>query len=545
MFGNQYMLLYSTIIGKYNDVSISDLLCNIPTNSAIAFLSTMQIKGSNEKTGEDRHKPQVLSWIMQCDAINRIEIGTKLCSCEFFKEANFYFIDTPTILTLIDKLLLYGHHNCSDELKDIDYTNLFKAYLYCSELRIDSTKEHSALDRISPLNSIDDIVKITLPIDIKYNELHYPKNYGVEFIKMYKFLNFCKRSDLYKDDFNAFISSNNLASWDVYSYKLFQYVINARLNENPLFCFAEEDVVSDHFLDKWCIDTNIYFSMDDFTYIRRFPLLKISKNTYCIICLKFLYDKIYQGLLFEFTDNYGKFKSSIGMDFCEQVLFYEAIYPFIKSYNKYISGTAIDNTITGGVDYYARKGNNILLFEYKDLTTRADIKYSDNYEVINSKIFSEFVLGAKGNKTAAKGVTQLYNNIQKIQNGEYDDIDKILQDNVCNIYPIIVYHDCTYMCKGVNFIVNSKFRNLLVPNNNSLVKDVVMINIDTLIAYSDYFKSGQLDLLSLVQKYIADYTANDNNKIFPLDYYIRREAVNLGYKNQYPKEFHQFIQNLA
>lgn len=127
-----------------------------------------------------------------------------------------------------------------------------------------------------------------------------------------------------------------------------------------------------------------------FNLIRKYPVLKTNGNTYSILNMNFFVDKMFQGFLFDLASvnnsnglkNYPQLKSNIGEKFTEHHLFYSAIKGcFGKQFEVMLPGEKIKESIKQGEpDFYARKGNRVFIFEFKDITIKAEVKSSGDIE---------------------------------------------------------------------------------------------------------------------------------------------------------------------
>lgn len=532
------LVTYTQLYNNFNSIEIRELVKQIPICDAINYLSKIKMRARfNQHTGLSPDFNALMCWMMQTDEENKNVLREYL---EKNKQRidNIFLISKPATLLLVENLLVHGSLNNIREFNKEDYTNLFKAYTWCTEI---ITMDYMNYSRISKYSSSNEIISTTLPIEFRYKNIDYEKNIDVEFIKMFKFLLFSKNELKRKKEFDEFLQKNYLISWDEYAYRLITYLTNAEVKNNPLIKFADSKDPANNFMDKWCINnTTIDLKNEkDFNTLRKYPVIKSQDDIYCIIDSSLLWDKIYKGLLFEFTNNYPQFKGEIGKDFNEYILFYEAIRPLLNGYN-ILDGKVLESMgIKGASDFYARKGRKILLFEYKDITTSAEVRCSMDYNLIESKIYNEFW----EYKGKSKGAQQLAKNIDMIFNGIYDKADRVLMDNICNIYPIIVYQDASYECSGVNYLVNEKFKkyHFAYPR---LIRQIVMINIDSLIKLQDMFKNKKLQLLELIEEYIEFASKEQHNDLRPFDNFLFEKAYKLGYEGLFTAEFKECFDKL-
>lgn len=198
--------------------------------------------------------------------------------------------------------------------------------------------------------------------------------------------------------------------------------------------------------------------------------------------------------------------------------------------------------IAGEPDYYMRYGNNVFLFEFKDSTLNAKIKHSGEFRKIKKSILEKFEETA-GNRR--KG--QIINSIIHIHNSLFNRPELDLYDSGnTTIYPIIIHTDYSFEVEGINYLLKERFKELLMEeniNNQQLIKDLVLINLDTLIALQDFFKNNKLELSTCINDYI-NYSNNESkilNFIYPFDKFLFQQAYKVGYKYLAPTEFMELI----
>ncbi len=79
--------------------------------------------------------------------------------------------------------------------------------------------------------------------------------------------------------------------------------------------------------------------------------------------------------------------------------------------------------------------------------------------------------------------------------------------------------------------------------SNLKIKDLVMINIDTLIKLQDHFSNGKLDLENCINSYLSYISSNDpETATFPFDEFIKYYFVETNKENiGNPKDFTEII----
>lgn len=152
-------------------------------------------------------------------------------------------------------------------------------------------------------------------------------------------------------------------------------------------------------------------------------------------------------------------------------------------------------------DYYIRNWNDIFLFEFKDAKINRDTKISADYSSLKTTLEKKFV--QKNNKRPS-AIKQIINNINRILNQD------ILWDTKYNnlkvkIYPILVVSDSKFSIPGISPILNEYFKKELENNgiSNNRIRDLVVVDIDTLILYQNDFCCKNLVLKNIIEEYYA------------------------------------------
>jgi hypothetical protein len=144
-------------------------------------------------------------------------------------------------------------------------------------------------------------------------------------------------------------------------------------------------------------DKNIHLD-EDYILLRQFPLFKSGLYTYTFLHMDFFVDKLYQGFLFDFVRvlnkcgytsfKYPQLKTDLGNRFSEINLFYIVMEKCFQSYGNCVK-TGIELKVLldkGEPDYFIRKTDEIFLFEFKDATLNANVKYSGNVSTIKNTL---------------------------------------------------------------------------------------------------------------------------------------------------------------
>lgn len=72
------------------------------------------------------------------------------------------------------------------------------------------------------------------------------------------------------------------------------------------------------------------------------------------------------------------------------------------------------------------------------------------------------------------------------------------ESQTLSVYPVLVYTDSSLDIEGFNYYLNNRFREILSHrkiNSNIVVKDLVMVNVDTLIMFEKAFTDTKRHIL--------------------------------------------------
>lgn len=298
------------------------------------------------------------------------------------------------------------------------------------------------------------------------------------------------------------------------------------------------------FLDNFCI--NIPDNIDDVN-IQEKPLYKVDHNTYCFLYIKFFVDKLFHSLLFDLakelenqrlidtkkTPAYVQIKQLVGQKFTEQYLFYKVIDRILadKRYEKK-TGEEMSKISDGLPDFYANKGQRVFLFEFKDIQLNRKVVTSGDYDTIIKAAEKELVENEKGRP---KGITQLANDIDKYL---ADIVGKDRVSEKLYVYPILVYSDSSFDIEGFNYYLNNRFYEIIRTRNipsNIHIKDVLMVNIDTLIMFEKAFSDKKLKFDVLINEYISYKNSKEQYQVVPFNKFLFQKAKQKGcfYKASY------------
>ena len=281
----------------------------------------------------------------------------------------------------------------------------------------------------------------------------------------------------------------------------------------------------------------------DYTAFRAKPLIKIKDDEYVVFNFQLVIERIYSGLYFDFRQlaedkgiERSEFKRHFSTDFSEKSLFCGAMKDALNNHFDVImtdedclnNDKSNDAKNTSKPDFYARKGNVVLLFENKDILLAQETKDYGSLEQLIDFIKTRLYRNAKGKP---EGVSQLMNLVGKIRSGEFQKRWDADCPHDALIYPILVVPEAKFTLLGVKNFLQRWQAEAGVPMDN--VKPVAFVDIGTLCLFKyefankgiisyldDYYEqsdfkrfemSNELNIMPNVLMSFTDYLCHTNN----------------------------------
>lgn len=403
--------------------------------------------------------------------------------------------------------------------------------IQCFNCRLSQTiQEQYLFKAILLINSNISKAKVEDEFDVNknYTDLYYAKSLLCNFInnherllllpefisvlqiiKGYNFFRFCENTKL-QPHLNQFLVNNGFRSWKQYMCNAIHLILFPLQHTRGAFPIIKlnDNLDGYDFLHAHSFDANEVIPLEtnrDYTFFKSYPLIEIDKQTFFPINAIFCINHLYKSVYFEMNKindsldesiKIKRFSTFITTEFSEKYLFDKYIRETIgKQHGIKLSDEDCKNISSKEnhrPDFYFRDGNNVFLFENKD------IKITDL--AINSKDYNQ--IGNELNKKLIDkaGVAQLVNQIVAIDNREFL-WDKNMPKHP-RIYPILVIDDSSLCVPGLNYILNNAFQSKLSERNVTIhTHQLVVIELDTLIAYNQYFKSGRIRIKDLIDGY--------------------------------------------
>lgn len=521
-------LSYDSLFDDYAAVDPVQLLKDVPSLAAFDYI----VRKTHEVAYAFSDIESQKNFIYELNCYLNTQEKERLCQY-LNKYDKPYFIDNQTSF-LFYMLVLQNFNSEDRRLTNTDIINIYKAYLYCSQLWTDKQCKKEG--------TFSSIIEAAIRIDLPVVEFKLHKDFKSQIYKASRFFEFCKRDDKFTDFSKLFYKEKGVNDYVEYITTIFSFY-STTLN-GCYITIPPEYSSQIAFFEQFVIDyteCSTLWNDRNLNYLRNHFLIKVVGNTYLILNTNFLVDKFYQGLIFDFwkivetnrgTNNKGKvikdfgdFKSLFADKFSETMILYDILYRSFGNLGyKLLNGIELKKLgISAEPDFYIRNNNSIFLFEYKDLILSDDVKSSNDYDFVKSEILKRICKDGDSNR---KGGAQLLFNINRILYEHLlDTIDQPVNKDTI-IYPIIVTSDRSFDALGVNMLLIEEFTNIAkakYPQLQGVCKLPIIINIDNLFLLMTRINSKELIFENVVNHYCNAFetaeTAMMPFSTFVIDYY--------------------------
>ena len=310
------------------------------------------------------------------------EIYVKLNKLQQKENAELIIINPLTFLQLFEF--------CFDNLTEEDSqteaeseVSIFKSILYLNEQNI--KLQNVAFTSTQDVGDVSKLAAMSLSQSFPYSELiNYDESevlagQMIKSIFLFEFLESDPRTNTLLTEFLKHFESPDWKTFLKSTLPLTFAVIKTKKEAHIDIVIAKDENFesSCKFLEKLNVTDTEILNDYDFKKIRSKPFYKVSEGVYRIIYGLFVLELIHKGVYFKLNEiNNGlkdgekikNFRSLYCDDFSEKYLLYKLLNSIYK--NRYIeySGEQIKKMgIEAEPDYYIRNGNNLFLFESKDI----------------------------------------------------------------------------------------------------------------------------------------------------------------------------------
>lgn len=415
---------------------------------------------------------------------------------------------------------------------DLGELNIFKSYLIINE-ELNKKDDH----KITSEDNFEKIVDMSISSSFPLSDLGLYEKNDIDFYKLLyctlvrftHLLDFLKSKDEYKyleDALCTNFATDNTQDL-LYQVKyLLGHLLVMKMSGGYVFVVEEEKQIL--FLDSFV--SEVINEDEDFTNMRNFPLIKMGKNEYVVIDFFFILDKFTKSAKFILKDAFHKehglppedrtFFSFYNKDFSEEFLMKKILDELFPD-AIYTKKKIIDDN-DNEPDYYARLKDRVYLFENKDVMIAKAVKSSGDIDQINDALKTKF------NKKKI-GIGQLIHSIKEIAGKTFKFDDEANKRKDLVIYPILLVSERIFMIPGLNHRLNTWYREKLKEEYkfNPLVKDLTVIDIDTLIYWLPYLKRKNNYFRNLIHnhtnKMVDAFPTRPKRKYFDPMEFVRKK----------------------
>jgi len=551
------ILEYSDLFEDYDQLNINDLLGTIPSKFILEFAS---FNDANLFTKESDFSFQlkilkILGRRFEKQLIDKIK---DLLS--EFERKGFVIIILNHIsnLELIQFALINNIPGEKKELTAIEELNLFKACLYFNQKH--TSKQ---LQNLPPINGIEleEFAKVYVQSQMAQITLNQSVNIITELYKSFFLFKFLSSDLLFKELYLSFIEYYQVNNWQQYLKNIINIFMSGFVNGNSYS--HKINLTDNHPQKEWLLSLVINNkSIDEKTYFktfREYPIYQLNNDSFLILNYNFFTEKLYNGIQFDIVkpakkfkisikdqsiNTFEKFKSLYSNYFSEAQLFRNLMSYCFGKFNwiKYFDPDLKQINLRSLPDLLMFNENNVFVFEFKDKIITAESLHSYDYSKFESELFKKLVEDDNGGKL---GVGQLVNIIEDISDERYEFLNNRIKK--LTIYPILIYTDSALETNGINYLLDLEFKKKisLLNLNVSNIKDLVLINLDTLIMFQDYFHDKSVKLNDLLDSFYKHLLSNNMDvniinrnsmKLTTIDDYIKLFLKNNNIPlNNYPK----------
>ncbi|AZB25994.1 hypothetical protein EG339_16060 [Chryseobacterium bernardetii] len=524
---------YKEIYGESKDILFAEsLIKGIPSVTLLKYISGFNIKLYLSDTGTESH-------LIQLQLLNKVLIKAGKPTLEKFDEVIKKHIDRqewPIVLWRYSNLLFYElifkNYNT---LPDKDFSkeqakDFLDAYLILNS--VTSNRFNITSDEIQDAVSKEEIESIFLPHFIYQKDYASTTEFSNQITRCFKLFEFLENSEKFKDFTKEYYKYLHIKDSKDLIYNLL--TIFGQVGINSPIAMRKQIIPLSNLIPSLAVDyiqgltindtISAYKTDNSFRTLRNKMLYEYKNYTYLLLDINFLIDQLYKAQIFSFKsfiekNGYkGNFLSVKGKEFMEDIYFRLIMEKCFPNYIRKSGNDAKKNDGNELCDFYLRKGNEIILIEFKDILLNGDLKEKSDKDALYSALDRKFF---ENQNNDPKGIKQLYNAIKYIEKNTVN-FDYLFENGKPNIYPIVVYTDSSFGYEGINKILKQKLNQLMSSESfeKIIVKEVTFINLSYFELHEDLLKQGIIDLQDYVEEY-HKHTKNEKYSTTPFEVFSR------------------------
>ncbi|WP_158861614.1 hypothetical protein [Lunatibacter salilacus] len=524
---------YNEVYGETKDVSFADtLIKDIPSVTLLNYISGFNIKLYLNEVSTDAYNIQI-------QLLNNLIVKAGEPTIEIFKKVFQKHLDQqqwPIVFWQYSNLLFYElifrnyNTNPTRDLTSDEAKKVLDAYLILNS--ITSARFKITTKEVQEAAAKEETESILLPNFIYQKDYTSTTDFSNQITRSIKIFEYLEQSDKFKDFVQDYYKHLRVKDYKDLIYNILTIFTQVGIGEHiterkqiiPLGNLLP--LINIDYINSLSINDTIstYSPDNSFRTLRNKMLYHFDKYIYFLLDINFLIDQLYKAQIFsfkKFIENkgyQGNFLSVKGKEFMEDIYFRLIMEKCFPNFIRKSGDDAKKNDGNEICDYYLRKGDNIILIEFKDILLSADLKEKSDKELLYSEFEKKFF---ENQKKDPKGIQQLYNAVKYIENNALF-FDEITEEATLNIYPIVVYTDLSFGYEGINKILKKKFSEMLSSETftKTKVKDVTFINLSYFEIHEDYLNQEFIELFKFIEEY-HQHTQKEQYRTTPFEVYSR------------------------
>lgn len=371
----------------------------------------------------------------------------------------------------------------------------------------------------------ENFYRIAWPNMIRQYEFNFLKDILKQIYLSILFLEYLDNHNRFKTYFKSYVGKSKITDFKDYIKKLVElHIFSYKMGEGEYHArfkpglVDKNSVIQEFIIEPHKLDREAYLANNkncNFKGLRKWPIVRFEDGYFAIINWNFITDKLFQAFVFDFYNNsgiasekykIGDFFSDIGNQFAHKEVFEDILDKIF--FDKGVCLKDQKNELIN-YDYYFRKDNKIIIFEFKNIL----LPYKEVYEDILEDIDKKMIIETHKGKSQNKAVLQLLEHIDKIHN-RYQEIDDFENDGIEKsriiIYPVIVYTHEMWGIPGINDYLAERFAMEYRQKKYGffMVRELIMMDFDHFLDCYDSLCSGDITIFQLLEKYYGDLALN-------------------------------------
>ena len=385
---------YGEIFGPPGALTVEELLADIPSAPIIELIASWTSQLHIDPV--DLKKQSLVTNRF----INALPHDVRMTFLNAVKKYQGHVVILSTITGCHFYQVVFRNFNNSvyRSLSQDQLVKILKAYLLLTDKW--SLKPLATFEKnpIPSSGNVDDLWKITIPMWVPYQEELRTRDIKIEFFKGNSLPEFLTINNTFSLLSQAYLLSNELQSWKQYFANIFGIYGPLHMGGDTIpSCFVVDDNNS---LKKWLNKISINASKveisDDFKDFREKPIFKKSDNEFVALNPNFILDKLFLGLMFDLGHSketlaeFGSFenyRSVLSNLFADNQLFRQVITEYHRTCRVCLSASQFEDMRAEiQPDFYARRYQELFIYEFKDVLLNSKIKHAYDFDSIESEV---------------------------------------------------------------------------------------------------------------------------------------------------------------